>query len=315
MSAQDYTCRDSTTIRQPATANLMIDSADRVADISGGISYFRQTPFNFTIQKNQQLMNGFFHRIGTSEVVLEWDVPNINSALNNTLLRWDISGQTVSTIIGDGFYTVAELLDQIPDSMNISMASAGLPSTSYGLFSTVPLTTTAVTAYQLRNTQAIPYNFSTTKLINTVMTEPSQHTNSSLKTYRKAIDLRPFRYIDFVSEQLTYNQQLKDNDTTSHPRSVLNRWYFDWDSPPDFDFDGFPIYMGYTPFRARRIYNPPKQIRWESNQPLGNLSFQVYDEDGQNLEYLRTSNTAIGAGKEDYTNSTNWLMTLQISEN
>jgi hypothetical protein len=57
--------------------------------------------------------------------------------------------------------------------------------------------------------------------------------------------------------------------------------------------------MGYRPFNYRRLYNPPKQIRWDNIQPVGNLTFQVYNDQGV-LAPMRTT--------------TNWLMTLQLSE-
>ena len=58
--------------------------------------------------------------------------------------------------------------------------------------------------------------------------------------------------------------------------------------------------MGYTRFVRRRLYNPPKQIKWQPNQPMGNLSFQVYGDDGD----LVTADLL----------DSNWLMTLQLSE-
>jgi hypothetical protein len=114
-------------------------------------------------------------------------------------------------------------------------------------------------------------------------------------------DLRPYRYIDFVSSQLTYAQDLKDNSTAPTSRDVLCRWYFADDQLPTLDEYGFPILMGYTLFTYRRIFNPPKQIKWDSNQPVGNLAFEVYGDTGSILPASDPN--------------TNWLMTLQFSEN
>jgi hypothetical protein len=116
-------------------------------------------------------------------------------------------------------------------------------------------------------------------------------------------DLRPTRFIDFVCSQLTYPQQLKDATTQQQTRDVLCRFYFAEDSPENYDEYGFPILMGYTRFVRRRIFNPPKYIKWDNNLPVGNLSFQVYGDDGNLLD-----------GTEVNKERNNWLMTLQLQE-
>jgi hypothetical protein len=69
--------------------------------------------------------------------------------------------------------------------------------------------------------------------------------------------------------------------------------------------------MGYTSFKVRRLFNPPKQIRWDTRQPLGNLSFEVF---GQNRIY--TNGIALTDFYSDPADSerSEWLMTLQVSE-
>ena len=120
----------------------------------------------------------------------------------------------------------------------------------------------------------------------------------------QAPDLRNYSYIDFLSSQLTYNQKLKDASTNAADNNVLCRWYFAWDNPPQLDGYGFPILQGYTSFVERRLFNPPKQIRWESNMPIGQLSFQIVDENGF---LLSATEPNIGA-------YFTWQMTLQVSE-
>jgi hypothetical protein len=53
----------------------------------------------------------------------------------------------------------------------------------------------------------------------------------------------------------------------------------------------------------RRAFAYPKQIRWESNVPVGNLLFEVFDDQGNQL--------AITAGS---IYNTDWFMTLLVSE-
>jgi hypothetical protein len=81
-------------------------------------------------------------------------------------------------------------------------------------------------------------------------------------------DLRPYRYIDFVSDQLTYNQNLKDATSNLRDQSVLVRWYFAYDNPSPTDAyglakiinpDGVPKFYGA--FRDL-VMNKITQFKW-----------------------------------------------------
>lgn len=297
--------------RVPTTANLMVDSADRSYDISGNHKYYRATPFDFQFTNSQNYLNGFFTRIGNTETTLEWDIPNITPYNSTNSLLFDVSGTLVSTFIQQGFYTAGELIETLPQTMNLACQAQSIPSTIAN-FSTGTLGSSQQ-AYTLRNLGSANFSMSNTPLIPKLFSERA-YLNNKVKQYNPSIDLRPTRYIDFTCTDITYNQNLKDSDTTTQPKDVVNRWYFDWDDSPQLDAYGYPILMGYTPFKARRIYNPPKQIRWSSDMPIGNMRWQLYDSDSKLMDYYTVS----GARFDDPyppANTTNWLMTLQASEN
>lgn len=267
-----------TTIRQPSVANLMIDSADRKTD-----AY--PSPWDFVITKNQSLFNGFFTRIGATEVVLEWNQPNIIDGSNNELIFTLTTGGPVTVQIaelGNNFYTVAEVLDACVAQLN--------DATSAGRFTIVSLG--GITGIQ-------DASGNITSVTGSLAPQMRFADTGAPFIYPEAPDLRPYRYLDFVSNQLTYNQSVKDATSNLRDQSVLLRWYFAFDSPVATDKYGYPILMGYEPFVLRRLYNPPKQIAWESNMPLGQVGFEVYGNDGKIVQDV------LG----------NWLMTLQISEN
>jgi hypothetical protein len=267
------------TFRVPATANLMVDSADRNTTVN-------PSAFDFQITRPNSIMNGFFTRCGTTEVVLEWGEPNILSGE----ITLDISGastrsQATSTIF-NSFFNVANLLDYIVGDLSGTNG--------------VGLSLSQVDGYWGINATGGRFRVISTPLAVALGID----TSAPLAT-RKIIngvpDLRLYRYLDFTSPQLTYNQDLKDTSTAIYNRDVLCRWYMAEDTQEFYDVYGFPILMGYEPFVRRRIYNPPKQIKWDNNIPVGNLSFQVYNDDGS----LMLPSEA----------KTNWLMTLQLSEN
>lgn len=284
------------TIRMPSTANLMLDSADRPNAATTRAN-------DFQITRPQSILNGFFTRIGTTEVVLEYSTPNISTALDNNTITIDLSGgttgggtKTATEILSSGIYTQAAVWNWVLAQLNA--ASAALtPAVTWSINSTTlgyPALVPSANTY-------VEFSGTLATLLDVALGTPIflGPTADASGVQLVPVDLRPFRYLDFVSQQLTYNQDLKDATTAAVVRDVLCRWYMAWDQPPEFDQYGFPILMGYTPFQLRRIFSPPKQIRWDNIQPIGNLSFQVYTD--QNV-------------LAPFNFSTNWLMTLQASE-
>lgn len=267
-----------TQIRYPSVANLMIDSADRRVEYP--------SPWDFQIVKNQSLFNGFFTRIGATEVVLEWNNPNVNDG--NNVLTFDVSGTSgiVLTLL-PGFYTVAGI-------MNASVARLNQATTA--------------ARFSVANNNGLNGIVDGTSGNDITVRDSPLKTqmgwdDSSGTPFLTPLgpDLRPYRYLDFVSNQLTYNQNLKDSTSNLRDQSVLVRWYFAYDSPTATDDYGFPVLMGYEAFVLRRLFNPPKQIAWENNMPIGQVSFQVFGNDGK---------LVVNDGE-----NSQWLMTLQISEN
>jgi len=265
----------------------MIDSSDRV----GG---FNTTPWDFLISKNQSLFNGFFTRIGATEVVLEWNNPNIITGFNDTI-QFTIAGGTVVNItIPQQFMTVEQLLDLFCVKCNAVTAPGRFVVANsngrYGMSDTLGFNITIGTVPGGDDFLEIQLDLegSGTSFI-----------------YPEYPDLRTYRYLDFVSSQLTYNQNLKDSTSNLIDQNVLVRWYMSFDTPTPADAYGFPILMGYEPFVLRRLFNPPKQIAWENNMPIGQLSFQV----------LGTGYAGSSGILSNLSISSNWLMTLQISEN
>jgi hypothetical protein len=66
---------------------------------------------------------------------------------------------------------------------------------------------------------------------------------------------------------------------------------------------GYPIYQGYKRFIQRRPIAFPKQIKWDNNIPIGQLSFQVLDDNGRILS------PDVVQGEME------WQMTCLVSEN
>lgn len=271
------------TIRVPSTANLMVDSADRNATQYPSAS-------DFQINKPNAIANGYFTRAGTTEVVLEWGMPNLPDDVDLSTITLDISGATTrsqqsASYLGI-FSTVGDLLNNICfDLSGVNGVGLTVSSTVNPGFVSIRATNGKIRIFPGPLANALGID-----------------TSATLATYKSVAgvpDLRLYRYLDFVSNQLTYAQDLKDTSTANIVRDVLCRWYMAEDNQEARDQYDFPILMGYEPFVRRRIFNPPKQIKWDSNLPVGNLSFQVYDDNGI---------LAVMADSQ-------FLLTIQLSEN
>ena len=271
-------------IRNPSTANFLIDSQDRFnypgATWSG----------NFLINKPQSLLNGFFTRIAPTEITLDWCVDNIATDASNNFLTFSVGATTYTATLPDGQYTVKLALDTLVVRMN-ALAIAGHTFLVSNIGVDVP--------GKVSLADSNPTGF-------TVLSSPLQRLldlklpSSPQQTYPvNCPNLQRYTYIDFISPQLTYNQDLKDATTANDTRDVLFRWNFADTVPNSLDAYGYPILQGYGPFVQLRPIAFPKQIKWDARQPIGQVAFQVYGSDGK-----------IVPADVDF----DWRMTLLVSE-
>jgi len=283
------------TSRAASTANLLISSLDR-----NTIVY--PTPYRFQVASKNSLMNGFFSRIAVAEVTLAWSEPNIKTGYNDTFSITDLSGTFVATL-PQGFYTFKQAIDRL-----VILLNATASSLVFSVSGTGP-------TFSLNSTSAFT--------INSTLLSLQLGFFSDLATVNHLIEGSPViitnHYIDFVCSDLTNQQKLKDASTGAQEaqgfpqapfgntfvRDVLCRFYLaEADYTPQLDAYGFPILLGYSGFFTRRAFAYPKQIRWEANIPVGNLLFEVYNDQGELV-----STSISGA-----TYNTNWFMTLLVSE-
>jgi hypothetical protein len=302
------------TVRPSSTANFFVDSLDKNSGTSS----------DFVINKNQSLFNGFFNRIAVNEVVMDWGLPNVAQWWGNNFLTVLVNpgggattGVSYTITIPDGFYSMIDLMRVVCSLLNAAPGQTAtfsvdaVTNTQVGIKSTQAFAVVWEQAANITSVPALtaPYYLPQNALARGLFSSSQLYqlgifpvlVTNPLFTTSKVI-LAPLvlgtRYIDFVSPQLTYNQQLKDNTTAQFPKDVLYRWYFAWDTqsgvnsivpstPPAPTSNAlFPyyVYQGYAPFNQRRILPYPKQILWDNSQPIGQVGFQVYDDRGRILD-------------------------------
>ena len=305
-------------IRQPSTANLMLDSADRASPAT-------TSPWDFQITRTNSILNGFFTRIGTTEVVLEWFYAN-NFSIGDIVVDED-GGAThtvsLSAIGGnDGvFLTYEQALNAFVNAANTAFGypqwvpGSAAPATGLYVETNVPAASSPSGVGVALNVASV--------LTDTTFSGPGCAQMGFLPTPGIQLplqpiyipDLRPVRYLDFVSAQLTYNQELKDSSTSILARDTLCRVYltpetgimpYSWNNP-SYDLSGTEAYnFGARPFIIHRQFAMPKQIRWSAQQPIGQIHFTVYLDNGQVCPNPY--------GPSAFSQEEDWSMTLQVSE-
>lgn len=321
---------EAVTMRPPSTAIFAVDSDDRYKTYQE-----RRTspsfPFSFQITKQEALLNGFFTRLAVSEFRMYWTLPNIHVAWgNNTLTYYEsVTPATHTITIPDGFYDLDSLMATIQDLVradgfipafvalsNVDGTSAYATGNPAITFNWVPPTSTIRTLYDMLN------------LTNASPPVPATTARGGVA------NLRPTDFIDIVSPQLTYNQDLKDGTTAPYGRDALVRIYLDDPTKslgrfntnlftavgapngfqvPQYDVTSFT--NGSTPFTIYRQFPYPKQILWNTKQPLGNISFEMYDDQGRSLQSLWTAVGGATPANQFYANSFVWNMTMLVTEN
>jgi len=297
-------------IRNPSTANFLIDSQDRAgfnATTVASTAALVNRAADFTITKTgQNLITGFFTRFALTEVELEWNIYNVNSTNNSTGVSIRNTGTggivnyTVTIPIGN--YTVEEALDALLIQLN------ALPFGN--VFTLVDSATTGALGAAGRKAiqLASPRQFAFYTLTATPDTGPltlnlAQNlgflvvdftalplSSAGFQTAQTAYapNLLAYNYIDITSPQLASQQKVKDATTSNFDAiDVIYRWVFanDEADPTAVDGYGYPILQGYYPFKSRRYLAFPKQVRWDPLLPIGNLQFQTYTDKETLLQY------------------------------
>ena len=305
---------DTITMRPSSTALFCIDSADRYASLQDK-TVGTQSPYAFNIVKNQALLNGFFKRIALTEIVFPYYVPNINLRTSNIQVSENGGAFTTVTISLPGFYSPSVLASTLEGLLQAATANASLTVTySGGRFSIK--TNTVDTIAFARGNYISPgaAKINEFQLFDLLNMGPQNTIQSATQT-TGVTRCRYTEYVDIVSSQLTYNQKLKDASSDKIVRDVLARVYIETEDnliQPYWNGTAEVISQNDIPgtyaFTVNRKFPMPKQIRWDDTQPLGNVTFEVYDDKGELLS------SHLGVQVPDYT-MPDWRFSLLVSEN
>jgi hypothetical protein len=323
------------TQRFPATALFTIDAEDRFTSYAQkraapNLPYAQNaSPYNFQITK-PSMLNGYMTRLGVTEVVFPWAIPNINVKTNQIILSYQIGPAVPATAllqVPSGFYTPSQLAAYLTTQIGVLTGVPGFATVTYGgnllTADNVPIFSYAVAdainnkiAFQPvpYNTAAYPFPPTTKQLFDLLGFTTGGISGNDVLTGSPAYGLVTFcqaiRYVDIVCPQLAQCQSLADATTQEIGRTALCRIYLTSEGASAELNANDPSFcpVGCRPTTIYKMFSLPKQIRWNAIQNMtSSLNFQVYDDAGA---LLNTSDITAG-----FTDFCDWSMTILASEN
>jgi hypothetical protein len=307
-------------IRQPATAVLTIDTADRQAPATTLVN-------NIYINKQQTLMEGFFTRIALTEINYTWNIPNVNDRNNTISVNVQVPGEgeflPVKATIETGFYTPDELATAVEAALEAA-ADAAYPAGAPYTFQVDYDDTTRTFSIDNNN---LPFELSfggTREGANllwmmgfpgTTFESDSGQITKYTGTFAPMIYTT---YFDIVSQQLTKKQNVRDNSTSVNTgNNLLARIYL----TPDGLVKATPTdqadIVGCRPFTVYREFQNPKQIYWDTKEFINVVDLSLRDRWGNLLFESSSTETEIAPGDFEInvgSGYTNFQLTLQITE-
>jgi len=315
---EDEVVDRAVTVRPASTAIFGVDSSDRYPSLQAR-SVGTSSPYSFNIQKNESLLNGFFTRIGLTEFVFPYYIPNIN--VKTDTIQFNDNGAGLAPLLMFpilNFYNPYQMADQMETALQTATGNALLTVTYSNDGRFVFASNNTDTLAFDRGSYASPgAKLNEFQLFDLLNMGPNNKVPNVIQV-TGVTRCRYTEYVDIVCSQLTYNQDLKDGSSDPVVRDSIARIYIElennqlipvWNTTTNAISTPYNYQIpGTYPFTIYRQFESPKMIKWNRTQPLGNLKFEVYDDKGNILSNL------LGPQIPDST-MPDWRMTLLVSEN
>jgi hypothetical protein len=273
-------------------------------------------------------MNGFFTRIGLTEVNMQWAIPNVNER-NSTLLLERGAAAGVSTVtesftvdIGTDFYTPNELAATIQNQLRILGAFDDATwtvtwSEQDNIFRISTNDPTIVFRIRPQNQGA------SDDLCNLMgFSYPSSQFAPTVIGSYASMQYTP--YFDIVSNNLTKKQNVRDNGTSFLTgQNLLARVYLSesgistlrdrtpFDTPPQLADCNI---VGCRPFNLYREYQTPKQIYWDTEEFINVIDLRLIDYKGNTLFSTSQAAQQPASTQTNSGDASQFQLTMQITE-
>lgn len=285
--------------RPAAYAELLVDSTDRYDNGYPTVTGIT-TSSDWTTRLQQIVLNGYFTRLGVTQIQFHWNLPTIITGYNDQLVVQVTAGAGVgvgAVTIPQGYYTPTALATALQGLLNAqpTVGAATWTVTFSNLTGGFILSVAgAGSLFNIFNNPNLRgKRFLETAGLQYFTSPPAAVFNGNTPT------MLPTRFVDICSSTLTKFQRVKDTTTLKNPTisNIIARIYpvapntriningatalTDTNSP------------GSYPFTICIDYNNPKWIKWEPQEALSNFDLQLRDQNG-NLLPFDTTNFSYG---------------------
>jgi hypothetical protein len=309
-------------IRQPATALLTIDTADRTTGTKVN---------NLYINKQATLVQGYFTRLALTEINFDWDIPNVNQYNQTlTIIFYYATGlfKALRFEIAEAFYDMEQLAAEL---QTVIQAAINADVDLVGLYTMTVTADQYVREFTISNTNVSELKFGIVPInsvsVDSTVTDLTQMmgfdtVDSSLQYVSITgayASMLYTPYFDIVSKQLTKKQNVNDNSTSLLTgknllaRVYLNQFGINGNKATP-AVGGLEDIIGVTPFTIHYEWQTPKQVYWDTKEFINVIDLTLIDNRGRVL-YERPSDFAVGT--DDYlvgTGNANWQITFQVTE-
>ena len=300
----------ATTIRNPNSALLLLDSRDRYNLDKDGLYYQipETNPNNILINHQRTLGAGQIKRIAVTEFSFPWSTPNVNERTNNLTITDIPTNQEYYIVVPENFYTPSELASEITSILTTSgwiNATTNVPEPLYNapwncaVDNIGRFTLTSIVSgsdWEVQPTSGIA------QLTNIFAKSTALNTpNPAYKYITGGIASMAYtKYVDVCSKTLTKFQNLKDSLTQLNYTDIICRIYLENDTnTPTSDTS----YFASRPcLNICKQFSCPKYILWNENEMVFSIDIELYDDSGE-LLYIPKDNWDL-----DY------FLTIQMSE-
>jgi len=321
-------------VRASAYAELHVDSLDRYHDIAGGQNQLQETAklttpqsgrldFNgtgqkFVINTKQYLINGYFNRIGVSQINLFYRVPTVVTGVNDTLAFY--SGPVgaplyYTVVIPQGYYTLTTMATQLQVLIRAATGNAAFSVATNTLAGGFTFATNTADVFAIAFGSPLPVlwtedqqqlYYRTARMLGAgrisfgFPTETAPVTNFQTSVNTFCPNLLFTDYIDIVSSTLCKFKRVKDTNSTDTAQSdVIARVYLCAQDTRENMGQGDAY--GSRPFVINVGYKNINWCKWSPEESLQQIDITLLDMFGNPLPWT----TAYG---------TEFQMTLLASE-
>jgi hypothetical protein len=321
-------------LRMPATALLTINTADERRTDAENYTVAPYDPNRILINKQRNVIEGFFTRLALTEININWNTPNVIGAspwANNTLTlqRGNAVGpgpvidEKIITI-DENFYSPIQLAHAITEQLNDGTGTFG--STNWEVsysdkFANFLIIEPALTiAFRIK----VDNRGQKDDLCNLMGLSGAPSTFHNLINGGFA-PMCYTPYVDIISNQLTKKQNVRDSGTNiTTGTALLHRLYINQDdftirfdkSLPTPQLNVDTNILGCRPFVYHKEFQVPKQIFWDTKEFINVIDIELRDYKGRvlysALEGIGISNPLSPSGV--CKNFTDYQLTIQITE-